>query len=255
IDTLKYSYNGFNYGLRLDLLSNGTFVNENYSLSCFGDGERKRVFGTYKMHNTTLILLPKQIELIEYHEDMRLKPKKRKIPYGPDSLKIKTVFKAINWNNIKYLISEEFDYSWDLKLENDYIRLANCLNSGLEPKVHGKYLVCENNITVNSNGEFDTNQIPEKWKKNFLKEPITLKIENIVQKTMTGYGEEYSIYVVKLNKGENQLVQKGMLFENEDNMFWIKIDSTTQNSSYGHSTLYDENEDIYPVGTILKTKW
>lgn len=255
IDTLRYSFNGFNNGLNLDLLSNGTFINDDYLFSCFGNGERKRVFGTYKMDSTNLILFPKQIEFIEYYENTRLKPKKIKILYGPDSLKIKTVFKVINWNNIKYLISEEFDYSWDFKLENDYIRFANCLNSGLEPKEHGKYLVSENNIASNSNDEFNTNQTPEKWKKNFLKNPISLKIENIVQKTIIDYGEEYSIYVVKLNKGENQLVQKGMLFENKDSTFWLKVDSTSQNSSYGRSTLYDENKNIYPVGTILKTKW
>ena len=174
IDTLKFSYNGFNNGLQLDLLSDGSFINENYLFSCFGGGKRKKVFGTYKIDSLKLTLNPERIEFIEYPEDMELKPKTTKIKYGIDSLKIKTEFQVVKWENKKYLLSNFYDYGWSLDKENDYIRFADYLNSGLEPKSSGMYLVTEIKDTIKT--EFDLKQIPEKWQGYFLKEPVSAKI-------------------------------------------------------------------------------
>src|SRR5690606_8592371 len=93
IDTLRYSYDGFNNGLRLDLLSDGRFMSEYYFFSCLGGGERKKVFGMYKLDSINLTLVPERIEFIEYPAEMKLKPKTTKMKYGVDSLKIKTEFK------------------------------------------------------------------------------------------------------------------------------------------------------------------
>lgn len=95
IDTLSYKYHGFNNGLQLDLLSNGRFINENYLFSCTGGGERKKVFGTYKIDSSTLKLIPEKIEFIEYPMDRESKPVKTILNYGIDSLKIKTEFQII----------------------------------------------------------------------------------------------------------------------------------------------------------------
>ena len=177
IDTLTYKYNGFNYGLKLDLLSNGYFISENYIFSCFGGGERKKVYGTYKMDNQNLTLNPERIELIEYPEDLTSNAKTTKIKYGTNSLKIKTKFQMVTWENNQYLLSEHFDFQWNAEEENDYIRFANCLNNGLEPEISGVYLANKTNDTITS--KFDVKQIPEKWQRFFLNEPVSAKIKSI----------------------------------------------------------------------------
>ena len=175
IDTLRYSYHGFNNGLQLDLLSDGSFINENYLFSCFGGGEIKKVYGTYKIYGLRLTLYPERIELYEYPENMKLKPKTTKTKYGIDSLKIKSEFQVVKWENNKYLLSDYFDYGWNLNKENDYMRFADYINCGLEPETSGMYLVNKTSDSITS--EFDLKQIPEIWQSYFLREPVSAKIK------------------------------------------------------------------------------
>lgn len=252
IDTLRYSYNGFNNGLRLDLLSDGRFINEHYLFSCFGGGERKKVFGTYKMDSMNLTLIPKRVEFFEYSEDIVLKPTITKTKYGVDSLKIKTEFQVINWENRKYLFSDFYDFGWSIDKENDYIRFADYLNSGFEPEMSGMYLVHKSKDSITS--EFDLSQIPEKWQSYFLKEPISAKIINI--KTVIDPNDKENIsWKIELDKGENDRINNRLTLETQDGEFFIEIDSVLTNKSYGTTYMYDFTPQKFPIGTELRTKW
>ena len=254
IDTLKYAYNGFNNGLKLDLLSDGSFINENYVFSCFGGGERKKVFGTYTMDSTQLTLFPEKVQFIEYFDEMESKPKLTKVPYGTDSLKIKTNFKILTWNKTKYLFSDSFDYGWEPDLENDFIRFADYLNSGLEPNDHGMYLVSENKEIEVIENEFDLNQIPNDWRCYFLENPISAKTISI-KKTNHPFIEESTTWKVELNKGEDDGIMVGLSFEAEDGNFLMEITKVSKNRSYGYF-YYDELDDKnLPIGMELRTKW
>tara|TARA_B110001450_G_C17549562_1_gene452062 strand:- start:94 stop:864 length:771 start_codon:yes stop_codon:yes gene_type:complete len=252
IDTLKYSYDGFNNGLRLDLLSDGRFINEDYSFSCFGGGERKKVFGTYKMDSLKLTLNPESIEFIEYPEDMELKPKTTKTTYGVDSLKIKTEFQVVKWENNKYLFSDYYDFGWSLDKENDYIRFANYLNMGLEPGMNGMYLVNKTKDSITS--EFDLKQIPEKWESYFLKEPVSAKIKNI-KKVIDPTDEENISWQIELDKGEKDRINNRLTLETRDGGFFIEVDSVLTNRSFGMTYMCDFTPKKFPIGTELRTKW
>tara|TARA_R110002012_G_C11657571_1_gene611894 strand:+ start:2703 stop:3557 length:855 start_codon:yes stop_codon:yes gene_type:complete len=252
IDTLRYGYNGFNNGLQLDLLSDGHFINENYLFSCFGGGERKKVFGTYKMDSLKLTLNPERIEFIEYPEEMESKPKTTKINYGIDSLKIKTEFQVIKWENNEYLFSEFFDSGWSLEKENDYIRFADYINSGLEPETSGMYLVRKTKDSITS--EFDLKQIPEKWQSYFLKEPVSAKIKYI-KKVVDPNDEENISWLIEMDKGKNDRMNNRLTLETKDGEFFIEVDSVLTNRSFGMTYMYDFTPKKFPIGTELRTKW
>lgn len=252
IDTLRYAYHGFNNGLQLDLLSDGHFINESYLFSCFGGGERKKVFGTYKMDSLRLTLNPERIEFIEYSEVMESKPKTTKLKYGIDSLKIKTEFQVVKWENNKYLFSDYFDFGWSLDKENDYVRFADYLNSGLEPETSGMYLVHKTTDSISS--EFDLEQIPEKWKSYFLKEPVSARIKNI-KKVIDPIDNENIFWQIELDKGENDRINNRLTLETKDGEFFIEIDSVLSNRSFGITYMYDFTPKKFPIGTELRTKW
>lgn len=252
IDTLRYSYNGFNNGLRLDLLSDGRFINDDYLFGCTGGGERKKVFGTYKMDSINLKLIPDKIEYTEYPMDMESKPKTTNITYGIDSLKIKTEFQIVTWENKKYLLSDLYDFGWSLDKENDYIRFADYLNSGLEPNSSGMYLVTEISDTIKT--EFDLKQIPEKWQDYFLKEPVSAKIKNL-KKVIDPNDKENTFWLIELNKGKNDRMNNRLTLKTKDGEFFIEIDSVLTNRSFGITHMYDFTPKKFPIGTELRTKW
>ncbi len=246
IDTISYHYSGFNNGLKLDLLSDGTFVNEKYLFGCTGGGERKKVFGTYKFDSVKLILIPQKVEFIQYPMDMESEPTTTKVTYGIDSLTIKTEYQIVTWGNKKYLLSDFYDSVWSSEKENDYIRFADYSNSGFEPKTSGRYLVKGTEDSITS--EFDLGQIPEKWQKYFLKEPITAKIKSI-RKVIDQEDHENFWWQIELNKGEDHGVYSRLTMTTKDDMFFIDIDSVLKNSSYGKYYMPDFTPDKYPIGT------
>ncbi|WP_233194510.1 hypothetical protein [Aquimarina sp. I32.4] len=252
IDTISYNYSGFNNGLKLDLLSNGTFINEKYLFGCTGGGERKKVFGTYKLDSIKLKLIPKKVEFTQYPMDMESKPITIKVAYGIDSLNIKTEYQIVTWENKKYLLSDFYDLSWSIEKENDYIRFADYLNSGFEPKTSGMYLVNRTKDSITS--EFDLSQIPKKWQKYFLKEPISAKIKSI-KKVIDKEDNENFWWQIELNKGEDNGMNSRLTMTTKDDMFFMDIDSVLKNSSYGRYHMPDFTPDKYPIGTELRTKW
>lgn len=252
IDTLRYSYSGFNNGLRLDLLSDGRFINEKYVFGCTGGGERKKVFGTYKIDSLNLKLIPEKIELTEYPFEMESQPETSNFNYGIDSLKIKTEFQIVTWENKEYLLSDFYDYGWSLDKENDYMRFADYVNSGLEPETSGMYLVNRTKDSITA--KFDLSQIPEKWQKYFLKEPISAKIKSI-RKVIDKEDNENFWWRIELNKGEDNGMNSRLTMTTKDEMFFMDIDSVLKNSSYGRYYMPDFTPDKYPIGTELRTKW
>ena len=254
IDTLKYSYKGFNNGRQLYLISNGEFISEDYLLGCTGGGERKKVFGTYKIDSsdTYLTLNPTLVELTEYPIERGVKPIITTIKHNIDSLKIKTNYKILKWEQNRYLFSDTYDVKWSFEEENDYIRFAYNLNSGREPKVSGAYLVNKTKDSITSN--FDLNQIPKKWKRFFLKKPISAKIKAI-KKIIYSKEENDVFWLLELNKGENDLINNRLTLKTKDGNLFIEIDSVLKHKSFGRTYIPDFSPKKYPIGTELRTKW
>ncbi|KAB1153943.1 hypothetical protein F7018_15770 [Tenacibaculum aiptasiae] len=253
IDTVKYSYSGFNHGSRLGLLSNGSFIKKNFVFGCTGGGFIKIVFGIYQIDSTNLKLIPKKVKYTQLPIDFESKPKTIKVNYGVDSLKIKTKYQIVTWGNKKYLLSDFLDSDFSLEKENDYIRFAYYVNNGLEPNSNGIYLVTEIKDSIKI--PFDLEQIPEKWRSYFLREPISTKITKI-KKIPNPYNDgSVDYWFIELNKGTRDGMNNKLSLTTKDDDFLIEIDSVLTNRSFGSAPIYGLTSKKIPVGTELRTKW
>ena len=108
------------------------------------------------------------------------------------------------------------------------------------------------------NIEWDIRKIPEKFRADFIKETISVKIidrKKIVEKDEYFPGEDFILWRVKINKGTGSGVKIGLYFMTEGDTFSINIDSVQNNSSFGTCDTYDINEKQIRIGTELRTKW
>ncbi len=257
IDTLKYSYSGFNNGFDLLLFNNQKFEFIDYVYGCTGGGQNKKVFGEYKIDSTKLTLIPKNIKLLIIPYDsfeFEGNTEKVETKYGPDSLKIKTKYDLINWGNYKYLLSEEFSLIGEEHI-NDFHRFSENYNSGYEPKNSGRYLkmVAKEIDTVTK--ELNLRSIPLKWRNLFLSEPIISQVNRLTV-TTSKRDNELKIWEVGINRGIQDNVRKGMEFTDESGDFSVKIDSVGEKNSFGLAYVYDFEDNIsIKKGSELRTKW
>jgi hypothetical protein len=255
IDTLKYSYKGFNNGGSLYLLNNGEFIHTKFVYGCTGGGEIKQIFGDYKREKLDLILDEKRIKLEKLPLDFSEKSEFLKLNSVPDSLKLNNKFKIINWNNFEYLLSENITEGWSFRELNDFDRFSDNYNSGYEPENSGMYL----RMSVDSakmNKKLNLNQIPTKWRDLFLQEPIKAKIVGFKKKVEIIEKEDYEYWLVEIDKGKKQKIRKFLDFKrrNEYNLF--TIDSVLENKSF--IKIYDhtfQNKMDLKIGEELRTKW
>lgn len=256
VDTLKYSYSGFNNGGSLHLLSNGTFEHRNFSFGCTGGGEDKKISGEYRIENSILYLNDKKIKLKILPFEFNRKSKILELNVIPDSLKLDNKFKIIRWNDNEYLLSENPNDNWSFEKENDYNRFSHHYNSGLEPKYRGMYLKKEVINDTSRIEKFDLTQIPLKWRSLFLSEPISTKIISSVKQEVLVDGENTTYWLVKIDKGSEDFVRKGMNFTTKDDKIFFSIDSVLKNKSYSRFYEYDISSEVQITkGTVLKTNW
>lgn len=251
-DTLKFKISGFNYGESLFLIKDSTFIYEEKIFYCVGGGgQGKKIYGNFKILNSNLKLIPKNIDYINYPNDFSKKTTITKLKYGVNSLKIKTIYQILHWENKKYLMSDSLEMNLLDEKINDYMRFADYYNTGSEPHDSGMYLVSENKDTIIT--KFDLNQIPEKWQNYFLKVPITAKIKSY-KKIIDPLDKENHYYLIEINKGRKDKVYKNLTFYSENGEFYIEIDSVLEKSSYG-KYVYDIEEKKLTNSTELRTKW
>jgi len=266
-DTLIYNYKGFNNGMKLYLLGN-KFKYEQFSYGCTGGGESSNITGKFKISKNKLHLEPDSVKIKVLEFDSHSKFKTYNLKYKNDSLKIKTEYDIINWNNIQYLISSQknenfrthqqiltIDYDIDSVLykRNDYHELADFVNWGDEPKEHGRYLT-QIKKDVDTTKKFEINKIPKKWRNLFLEYPVIAKITKFgTEKRSYEYFEndieEYYVNIVTLNKGSEDKVRVGMMFFNKSNEKFIKIISVSKNNSNGITS------DTLKKGELVKTNF
>ncbi|WP_298248392.1 hypothetical protein [uncultured Christiangramia sp.] len=255
VDTTFYKAEGFNMRLKLDLLSNDKFTFETSLFSCFGGGEKRKFYGSYLKSKDKIKLKPENVEIEIYPEDSPMEnPTIKNLPYGLDSLRIKTNFKIVNWNKNEYLLSNENLSFFGFEENNtDYDQFAYYYNIGSEPDENGWYLVHKREKKDTNEVNLDLNQIPPKYRKQFLNKPIVAKITDIKNIPETQYEGEH--WLITVNKGKNDGVNKNIIFQTENMEMFIEPDSIFENTTIGKSYLYNFKKEKYPVGTILKTKW
>ena len=257
IDTISYSYHGFNHHRKLDLLSNQEFIRFESMTSCFGDLRTEKHLGTYTWKDSTLYLNPKKVEVFIKSNFLQETERKYSLAYGADSLKIKTDFRLFEWKNKEYLLSEKEDSLMPLDLTNDYLQFAYYYNSGAEPEESGNYLTrVKKDTTVTIS--WDSERIPKKYRGNFLNEPISVIIvdrEKEVEEDALDSTYELVNWHIKLNKGADAGITRGLHFTTKDNRFFIDIDSVKPQVSYGRCYIYNMEEQFFRIGTEMRTQW
>lgn len=271
IDTISFEYEGFNSGIILNLFSNGKFYYENYGYGCTGGGENEKVYGEYTMNNQKLILHPDSINIGIIPFTRHNNPIIQNLKYGADSLKVKTKYDILKWNNTYYLLSEERDslfrnwypmiiyddieYINEIKKWNDYYEFADFYNSGLEPRSHGKYLTrTDSNINDTLTTELDMKNINEKWRYLFLEKPITGRVIKL-KKNKKRDPNVVDNYLVEIDKGSLDGVNIGVvIFKRKDFDDYIKIIKVFPNKSIGFF-YQDDNVKKLKVGDTVKSSW
>lgn len=258
IDTISYAYHGFNHHRKLDLLSNQEFVRFESFASCFGDARIEKHLGKYQMTDSTLTLKPQKVELLTVYSSFpEEKERKDTINYGADSLKINTEYQIFKWRNKEYLLSERYDSLRSYDFRNDYQNFAYYYNIGEEPNNSGSYLTrTEKDSSVNI--AWNINKIPKKYRGDFLKEPISVKIIDRKKKIeIDEYDKESELisWNIKINKGSDDGIRKRHHFTTKDGEFFIDIDSTLNKVSFGSCHIYNMEEQYFRIGTEMRTKW
>ena len=269
VDTLFYKYKGFNNGFNLYLFSNNKFEYMYYSFGCTGGGESEYITGNYQLLGDKLHLDPDSVRMRIYELNNHSDFKEYNLKYKNDSLKIKTEYDIIKWNNIQYLISPQKNHNFRTHTEvsitdydidsimlkrNDYYEFADYYNLGYEPKKHGRYLIRATQKPNSTFEELEIDKLPKEWRNLFLEEPISAKITNVVKDKRTtkyneDYTQEYFIYILTLDKGSEDHVRIGMVFYDETNKKYIKIISVSKSESKG--VTYKNLEE----GELIKTNW
>lgn len=257
IDTISYFYDGFNHHRKLDLLSNNTFIRFESMASCFGDVRTEKHLGRYTWKDSMLHLTPKTVELFVRSSFPQEIEYKDTLVYGADSLMIKTVFQHFEWKNKEYLLSKNEDSLVPLDLTNDYLQFAYYYNSGIEPEESGNYLTrVKEDTTVNI--PWDPRRIPKEYRDNFLNEPISVIIvdrEKEVEQDSLDPTYELINWRIKLNKGSDEGITRGLHFTTKDNRFFIDIEAVEPQVSYGRCYIYNMEEQFFRIGTEMRTKW
>lgn len=257
IDTISYFYDGFNHHRKLDLLSNNRFLRFEILSSCFGDARIEKHLGNYTIIDSILQLNPSKVELIVYSRYPDQIDRKDLLEYGADSLKINTTFQIFEWKNKEYLLSKDYDSLRNFDFKNDYLQFAYFFNTGEEPNKSGRYFTRKMKDTT-INIAWNISNIPEEYRNNFLKEPISVKIiERKKQIKKDEYDQDYEMvsWRIKINKGYDHGILKGLHFTTKDDDFFIDIDSTQSKVSYGKCFIYNMEEQFFRVGTEMRTKW
>ncbi len=258
IDTISFSYHGFNQHGQLDLLSNNAFIKIESIASCFGDARIAKHFGYYTRNGSKICLSPQKVELLVYSGFPEQKEHRDSLEYGPDSLKINTEYQLFEWKNKEYLLSKAND-SISLDLTDDYLQFSYYYNRGAEPQESGNYLTrIKKDTTVNV--PWDSNNIPKEYRNIFLDEPLSvLIVDRKKHVEREYYNSDYELELVswriKINKGADSGVTKGLHFTTKDDQFFIDIDSVLLKESYGTCYIYNMEEQLFRVGTEMRTKW
>ena len=252
LDTVHYSYKGFNNGLVLDLMSNNTFNYKDYWSGCTGGGEMKDFFGKYQIIDDKLILKADSATIKHTPFDRFGNPIITKVTKINDTLKFKTEYQILKWNNTTYLLSEQIDnriQDYKSDIHNDFERFADYYNSGYEPKDHGRYLY--KTIDTTSQSEtLDIELLPKKYRNLIFKEPLVVNISSL-KKMKLEDDDDNEYWRVEIDKGKSSFVYRGLtLYDKSDNIHLV-IDSITSNSSFGG--IY--NNKYLKNGIELRSRW
>jgi hypothetical protein len=241
-----YNISGFNSHVKLEVRDNGTFTHEADLWSCVGGGDVRRIHGSYRIEDSILTLVPESLVNVTYRGFDKSDFKKDSAKYySSDSTYLKKEYHIFRWDKSIYLLSEENFNAWGFEShENDFEKFSNYYNSGYEPGRSGSYFVRNSNGSEHSR-KLDTEKLPARFRRRFLKQPIVAEIVEVTKIKIAGdSGVSQLVNSYKINRGKRDGVMEKMDFYGNDGCCIIRIAETGDTSSVGHIYLcYDYQAD------------
>ena len=267
----KFMFKEFNTGVEIYLREDFSFINFSYAYACTGGYRVKRVLGEYKINDNYITFMPKKMILEEDccgHYFWKTKSFDTLDYYYSDSTKIQLNYWYIKKDSFEFLLSEaEFDEldEYFFKSSN-FIALANLYTSNIEDDICYS-VFCNIDTTINIRTILSKDDIPEKFQKLFLDEPIEAAIKSVKLNN-----ERYPVYHLLSDRFDAIFI--GMKFYSKDKFYpQIAIIDKKDDVLIAMGTDYFSDNNFYKyfgiklivktrdksklkAGTILKTeKW
>ncbi len=264
-DTIKFKYEGFNYGMSLHLYGEKKFKYRCHLVGCTGGGFSESVLGNFTIQNHKLLLNPDSMFYSELPSCSHSNWKRFILKYGADSLKIKTEYDFVFWGNTIFLLSSQKDHEFishpvcidsDLDVDsiasetNDWFKFAEDFNMGYDQIYHNNYMTLQlGSIPKLAHSKFNLKLIPIQWKYLFLLKPVEATILKITKEKRDFVDLDWGYrYKIKLNKGKNDNLRIGISFFGENENQIIKLVQVDSNSSIGYTL------DDFKIGEKVKTE-
>ena len=242
-------------GTNLTLSSNGSFINQKYWYSDYVQkGEPSGLFtntiGKYTIDSNSVSLYPDYFVKKEIFRDTTKIVDSAKY-YNSDSTTISTVFTVIKWNSNIYLLSEQQNFQFGYRTDNDFVRFADNYNSGSEPRWNESYFSQRNR--KDRFEKIELNQIPTEWRSYFIDSPIHIVVSKIKQDFF--YDSLFMNYInrFELIGGAKDKVREGMTFYGNDGCCILKIMEVFDSTSFGIIELCSKQQNGCEIGDTLTT--
>lgn len=243
-------------GTKLTINSDGTFINENYYNSDYvregePNGRITQINGFFKTDSNRIILYPEvYLRKLNYIDSIVLLDSLKY--YKSDSTFINTEFTIIKWVGNVYFLSEDSNYRFGYRVDNDFVVFADNYNSGSEPKWHDTYF--SKRIKNSKFKKMYLKQIPIKWRKYFLDSIVSVVVTKIEPKFMFDSAFHTYIYRYTLKGGLNNGILEGMTFYGNDGCSILKIMEVDNKTSKGVIELCPFQQNSCKIGDTLTSR-
>ncbi|CAM1374572.1 hypothetical protein [Tenacibaculum xiamenense] len=251
----SYSFSAINYNKSIDLLKGNRFVITENINRVNGDTTVKKYLGDFKKTGNVVTLIPKEVEIATHVVNFENIKESDIFSYSQSDSKINTRFYLIKWNNIEYMLSDQFNAIANYDEKNDFQRFAYFFNSGIEPNEGGYYFKRTNHANDSVKTPLDIKQIPQQWRTYFLTKPISANIINTEKKFKKSKFYEYACWRIKLDKGAKDGIKKGVSFSTKYEDFHIRVDSILPDVCFGSFRINDFDDEFIKIGTEMRTQW
>jgi hypothetical protein len=247
-----YEVEGFNNGRSLELRSDSQFVFKSYFGSCFGYRTEHYSAGRYAFNGTNLVLSPQYFISTDFSRKGR-ETYDSAAYYDSDSTHLKTKFRLITWDSARYLLCDDYRDDWGNMHDNDFDQFVEHYNAGYAAPIFMHYLTSKprGHVPVS---RFDVSQLPAEYQSFILSKPLEAEVVSVMKTEQKYfYGQQGSVNLYKLNKGQNQGVFKRMVFYGDGGCTTIRVTEVEGDVSYGVTHLCFDLHNSAAPGTKLST--
>jgi hypothetical protein len=232
-----YETYGFGEGRKLELKANRQFSHEISTWGCMSGGEVRKIKGTYRVEDGKVTLNPTYVinEILDGRKPYNI-TSRDSLPFQiSDTLYIIKEYTIFTWYGLTYLFTEAQYNEWGYhREENDYERLANDYNAGYKDHFNGPYFF-KGSKENPPHSKLRIDQLPSRYQKRFLKEPITGEILQSKDIERNEYGYSRVVTQHLINRGRKNGIMEKMKFYGIDGNCQIRITQVDQSTCLGWS--------------------